>query len=185
MAIFARKPARDASAQVWAPTIDTVTARPVIFALASAPGLNDAQAGAAIAAFVRLSERPSTEQLLRLAANAGSSRDAVIRQALDRPWTWLAAVMRQAGSAGDHHLVLAAMFWACYWTSNLLPRNNTLGALEELGLSPIDTAIKKEILSLGKNSAEKLPEDFVVAGDETGQLLAGTLALAAPELLGL
>jgi hypothetical protein len=185
MGIFSPKRAPNAKDPAWTPTVDMAAARPTIFALANSPGGNDVENGAAIARFVQLSERPSTVQVIQLAAKAGNDRSRLIEQTLNRPWTWLAAVMRQAGTAGDHHLVLAGLWWACYWTSDLLPRNNNISALDELELCPIEPTLKAEILALGLASAGKLPENFVVAGDQTGQLLVGTLALAAPRLLGL
>jgi hypothetical protein len=184
MGIFTRKAELDGEAPAWLPTVDMATARPVIFALANARAASDAETGAAIARFVSLSERPSTEQLFRLAGNGASHDPDSLEQLLNRPWAWLAAAMRRAGLAGDHHLVLAGLFWACHWTSDLLPRNENLGALEELGLCPIAPALKAEILALGMASADRVPADFVVARNQRGQLLAGSLALTAPALLG-
>jgi hypothetical protein len=186
MGLFNRQPVSNTRSPAWTPTVDMATAGPVVFALADYPSGNDARNAAALATFVRLSGRPSTEQLIKLIASApSSSRDSVTDQLLNRPWTWLAAVMRQAASAGDHHLVLMGLWWACYWTSDLLPRNNNIGALEELGLCPIARSLKTEILSLGLASADQLPAEFVVAGDETGHLTAGKLADVAAALLQL
>lgn len=178
----------NAGVPVWSPTVDMRTARPVVFALADYPGGNDVRNYDAVTTFVRLSERPPTQRLLQIvadtvAANPSYGQGSLIEQLLNRPWNWLALVMWRAGSDGDHHLVLAGLWWACYWTSELLPRNNSIGALEEWGLCPIRPSLKTEILSLGIASASRLPENFVVAGDQTGQLLVGRLAQIAPEIL--
>jgi hypothetical protein len=177
MALFKKRPAEQQSTpSSWTPTVDLDTDRPVVFALANAPVSNDMQVRSAIAQFVRLSERPSLEQALNLIR----TEPAV----LHRPWIWLAAVMREATAAGDHHLATAGLYWACYWTNDLVPRNN-LGSLMELELDPIPVPQKAELLALGLASASQLPEDFVIVGDETGQIHAGPLAQSAGALLGI
>jgi hypothetical protein len=186
MGIFTRASAADADRMAWTPAVDLVTARPVIFALAGSPAGRDQGNAAAMGEFVRLAERPSTEQLLRLAAQSASSdRESAIEQLVNRPWTWLAAAMRLAAEAGDHHLVLAGLWWAVYWTNVLLPRNSTVSALEVLRLSPIAPGPTADILALGLASAARLPDGFVVAGDQSGQVTAGWLASVAPDLLSL
>jgi hypothetical protein len=173
MALFKKKPkASQPAAPSWSPHVDLPTARPVVFALANAPKSNDAQVRSAIADFVRLSERPSLERALH------------DPESLHRPWVWLAASMRQAAAADDHHMASAALFWACYWTSGLVPQLD-LGAFVELELDPIPEQRKAEIQSLGVASAQQLPNDFVVVGDETGAIYAGSLAATAATQLGL
>jgi hypothetical protein len=54
----------------------------------------------------------------------------------------------------------------------------------ELELDPIPGPRRAEILELGMASARGLPEDFVVVGDETGQIHAGLLVMQASDLLG-
>jgi hypothetical protein len=185
MGIFTRTSTADPDRTAWTPAVDLATARPVIVALtASAGGRADVDP-AAIAELARLAERPSTGELLQLAAHApASDREAVIEQLVNRPWTWLAAAMRAAAGAGDDQLVLAGLWWAVYWTYVLFPRNSSVGALEELRLSPIAPALKADILSLGLASAALLPAHVVVAGDQSGQVTAGWLASAAAGLLG-
>ncbi len=176
MPIFKRRPAKDESLPpTWAPTVEISTARPVVFALANAPVSSDAQVRSAIAEFVRLSGKPPLEQAVHLIR---TDPDVV-----HRPWIWLAAVMREAAAAGDHHLAAAALYWACYWTSSLVPRNN-MASFIQLELDPIPAPRKAELLSLGIASASQLPEDFVIVGDETAQIHAGFLALNAGALIG-
>ncbi len=176
MAIFRRRPAKEESPPTaWAPPVDMSTARPVVFALANAPVSNDTQVRSAIAEFVRLSGKPPLDQALHLIR---ADPDII-----HRPWIWLAAVMREAAAAGDHHLAAAALYWACYWTSDLVPRNNA-GSFMELELDPIPAPRKAELFSLGIASASQLPEDFVIVGDETGQIHAGALTRQASTLLG-
>lgn len=167
------------AAPSWSPTVNMQTARPAVFALADAPASDAAQVRSAIATFVRLSEKPSMDDP-RQAAQAYMQDP----ECLHRPWVWLAAVMRQAAAASDHHTAVAALFWACYWTSDLVPRNN-LGGLLELELDPIPERHKAEILSLGLASAHQLPADFLIVGDETGSVRAGWLADVAAAQLGL
>src|ERR1700736_3959209 len=115
MSLFRRKQLTWTSSPTWAPTVNMSSARPAVFALARAPVSNDAQVRAAIADFVRLSERPSLENALGLISTEPD--------VMNRPWIWLAGVMRQAEASADHHLAVAALYWACYWTSELVPRN--------------------------------------------------------------
>jgi hypothetical protein len=185
MGIFTRTSGADSDRTTWTPTVDLTSAGPVILALADSPGGGDAVNAAAIAELARLAERPSTDELLQLAAHSpASEREAVIEQLVNRPWTWLAAAMRQAAAAGDNRLVLAGLWWAVYWTHVLFPRNSSVSALEELRLSPIAPDLKADILALGLASAGRLPAHFVVAGDQSGQVTAGWLASVAGDLLG-
>jgi hypothetical protein len=185
MGIFTRTSAADLDRNAWTPTVELTTARPVIFALADGPAEGDDVNAAAIAEFARLAERPSTDELLQLAAHSpAGDREAVIERLVNRPWTWLAAAMGQAAGAGDDHLVLAGLWWAVYWTHVLFPRNSSVSALEELRLSPIAPDLKADILALGLASAGRLPAHFVVAGDQSGQVTAGWLASVAADLLG-
>src|SRR5579859_1242364 len=139
MGLFGRKesaPERPA----WTPRVDMTTARPAILALANAPASNDAQVRNAIEKFVRLSDRPQPERAIHLI------RDDP--EVLNRPWIWLAAVMRQASASGDYHLAAAGLFWACYWTSIIVPRSK-LGDFLELELDPIPGPRRAELLTLG------------------------------------
>lgn len=174
MALF-KKRESVVAAPTWTPTINLHTSRPVVFALANAPVSNDGQVRSAIAQFVQMSERPPLEEAIHLI-----QRDPDV---LHRPWIWLAAVMQEASAHGDHHLATAGLFWACYWTSVLVPRNNT-GSFMELELDLIPVPRKAQIASLGVSAARELPADFVVVGDPTGQIHAGSLAESAPSLLG-
>lgn len=175
MALFKKRSDPQPAAPTWSPTVNLETARPTVFALAKAPASSDVEVRSAIADFVRRSEKPSLERAL--------DQIRTDPDCLHRPWIWLAAVMRDASAAGDDHLAAAALFWACYWTYTLVPRNN-LGAFMELELDPIPTRWKKEILALGVASAERLPPDFVIIGDETGSIQAGPVAATAAAQLG-
>lgn len=177
MALFKKRQAEEVAASpAWAPTVDLATARPAVFALANAPVSNDMQVRSAIATFVRLGGRPPLEVMLHLIRTEP--------EVTYRPWIWLAAVMREAAAAGDDHLAAAGLYWACYWTSTLVPRNK-LGDFLELELDPIPAPRKAELLSLGVASARQLPEDFVIVGDETGTVHAGPLADMASTQLGI
>lgn len=171
-----RQPEPQPEPSQWVPTVEMSTARPAVFALANAPISNDAQVRAAIAYFARLSERPLPEQAIHLIRNDP--------EVLNRPWIWLAAVMRQADAADDHHLAAAGLYWAFYWTSSLAPRIDSAAGFLELELDPIPTALKTEILALGVASASQLPEDFMIVGNETGQIYAGPLAAKVRSMLG-
>lgn len=181
MALFKKKKRQVSQPMVpaWSPTVDLATARPAVFSLANAHVSNDMQVRAAIADFVRLSERPSTEDTYQFAAEL--IRDP---ECTRRPWAWLAAVMRDASAAGDHHLAAAALSWACYWTSDLVPRNS-MAEFIVLELDPIPEPRKAEILSLGVAAAKQLPVGFAVVGDEINSVRAGPLADKAATLLGL
>jgi hypothetical protein len=160
----------------WVPTIDLAVARPAVFALANAPASGDVQVRAAVAEFVRLSERPSLEKALDLIR---SDPDV-----LNRPWMWLTSVMNEADASGDHHLAAAGLFWACYWTSQLLPRMN-LGSMIDIELDPIPESLRIGIASVGTSAARQLPPEFVVVGDESGNITAGPLAHSAAAMLGI
>jgi hypothetical protein len=81
---------------------------------------------------------------------------------------------------------MAALVWSCHWTSILVPRiGNNAAAYIELELDPIPRSLKEQILALGMASARQLPEDFVIVGDDTGQMCAGPIAEMAESLLGL
>ena len=174
MPLFKKKEA-PAPPPTWSPSFDLEKARQVVFALANAPISNDAQVRSAIAEFVRLSERPPLEKAVHLI-----QRDPDV---LHRPWIWLAAVMQEASAKGDHHLAAAGLYWACYWTSDLVPRNN-MGSFMELELDPIPGPRKAQIAALGVSAARELPPEFVIVGDATGQIQAGPLAESASVLLG-
>lgn len=181
MGIFGRREqAQPASPTAYEPVIDMRTARPAVFALAHSMSSNDAQVRAAIANLARLSDRPPPMGILAM------NRESVhLQRVLERPWIWLAAVMRQAGESGDHHLVMAALLWALHWTTILVPKigADNWAAFAELELNPVPPHCKKEILALGLASARQLPEDFVIAGDKTGEMRAGDLARLAGNLL--
>jgi hypothetical protein len=154
------------------------TAKPAVFALANAPVSNDVQVRAALANLARLSERPSPERAIMMIRAEP--------EVLSRPWIWLIAVMRQAADAGDHHLAAAGLYWACYWTSSLVPKvGNSIGDYMDLELDPISGKYKADILALGVSSASQLPGDFTIVGNETGQIQAGPLAVQAQRMLGL
>lgn len=175
MALF-KKRQPETPAPAWVPTVDLVSARPVVFALANAPVSNDGQVRAAIAQFDRLSERPQLEQAIHL---IGREPDI-----LNRPWVWLAEVMRRAAAEGDHHLAAAGLFWACYWSSALVPKCG-LGDFMEMELDPIPPHHKREIHAVGVASAAQLSEDFLVVGNQTGSVQAGPLAQQAAAQLGI
>lgn len=175
MALFKKRQDPPPATPAWSPTVNLESARPVVVALANTPTSNDGQVRSAIATFVRLSERPSLERALRLMRTDPDC--------LHRPWIWLAAAMRDAAAAGDHHMAAAGLFWACHWTSSLVPRNN-VGSFMELELDPIPVHLKAEILSLGVASAQQLPPEFLIVGDETGSVQAGPLAANAAVQLG-
>jgi hypothetical protein len=164
----------ETTASVWVPTVAMSSARPVVFTLAQAPAMNDRQVRSAIAELVRLSETPpaQTQRII------GSGSDV-----LTRPWEWLGAVMRDAQDSGDHALAAAGLLWALHWSAILVPKLDS-NAFMELGLHPIPALWKAEILNLGLAATSSLPDDFVVAGDETGQMLAGVLARQASGILG-
>ena len=104
------------------------TARPAVFALADTPGVNEMQVLAAIQNFTRLAEAVPMERAVMLIA---AEPDVV-----SRPWKWLLAVMREAAATGDHHLTVAGLYWACYWTSSLVPRNNNVAFFMECRSTP-------------------------------------------------
>ena len=149
----------------------------MVFSLAHAMALNDVEVRAAIADMVRLSGRPPLARAVEMA------RDEPDVQR--RPWIWLVAVMRQADKSGDYHLAVAALFWSIYWTATLVPKieNSNPATFAELELDPIPATLKAEIRALGLASASQLPEDFVIAGDHTGQVRVGDIAEFATSLL--
>ena len=181
MGLFRKRKSEDhasAMSQAWTPTVDLATARPVVFALAYAPNSTDGQVRAAIAEFGRLSgsvNGPDTNPhtIARLLSDDPKA------SFVHRPWIWLGAVARTAASRGDHHLAAACLFWAHYWTTTLVPRNN-VSSFMELGLDPIPPALKAEILEIGMKSLAQLPEDFIIVGDDTGVVQAGPLLRLAP-----
>ena len=83
----------------WTPTVDLATARPVLFALASAPASTDAQVRQAIAELIHVSGRPSLLEAIELLKH---EPDVV-----HRPWIWLAAAIREAAAAGDNEVAAA------------------------------------------------------------------------------
>lgn len=156
--------------------IDMSRARDAVFALAYAPASNDAQVRAAVSNMVHLSGQPPLEQIIE---TVRSDRDI-----FQQPWKWLAAVMRHAGDAGDYHLAAAGLYWSLHWTVFLVPRfGDDLVAYAELELGPISLELRKEICAVGIAATRELPEDFVIAGDDTGKILAGWLTEVAPRLL--
>ena len=181
MVLFGRKKGltSEVNKTPWAPKVDLNTARPAVFALAYTPVSNEMQFHRAIADFVHLSGTPSSEDAYRFAQALLDDPKVA-----NRPWVWLAAVMREAAAAGDHHLAAAGLFWACHWTSNIVPRNNS-GGFVQLDLFPIRPETKEELLSVGVASARQLPEDFLIVGDETGKVQAGPLADLARSQLSL
>jgi hypothetical protein len=177
MALFKKdKRSGGSSAPRWTPTVDLTTARPAVLALANTPAMDDGGVRLSIRDFGRLSERPPLE-----VAVGQITADPHI---LDRPWIWLVAVMEAAVAAGDDHLAAAGLSWACYWTYNLVPRND-MGAFMELELDPIPAGIKAQIHTVGAAAAARLPPDFVVVGDETGSIRAELLAATSAQQLGL
>ena len=52
-------------------------------------------------------------------------------------------------------------------------------------VDPIPTDLKVDLHNCGVTSARQLPENFVIAGDASGQIMAGPLASAAASLLGI
>ena len=157
-----------------APVVEMSSARPLVFSLAMAPAMNDMQVRSAIAELLRLSETPPAGHGQRT-----PGREADIAA---RPWQWLTAVMQEAQDLGDHALAAAALMWALHWTSLLVPRFDT-ASFQELGLYPIPDEWKSRIRALGISATSSLPDDFVVAGDETGQMLAGMLTEYASTIL--
>jgi hypothetical protein len=181
MGIFRRRQdAPQVTSPPYQPIVDMRTAKPAVFTLAHAMGLNDTEVRAAIANFAQLSGRPRLEEILP------TMRDD--SDAPNRPWIWLAAVMRQAGKSGDHALAVAALFWSAYWTATLVPKigDTWLAFVEQdINLDPIPPALKKEILTLGLASASQLPDDLIIAEDATGAARVGWIAATAETFLGL
>jgi hypothetical protein len=178
MGIFDRRPhAPQETLPAYQPIVDMRAARPAVFSLAHAMALNDAEVRAAIANLVRLSGRPSLARAVEMAR--------VEPDVLDRPWIWLAAVMRQADKSGDYHLAVAALFWCTYWTAMMVPKieNSNPATFAELELDPIPAILKREIQVMGLASASQLPEDFVIAGDDTGRVNVGQIVELATTLL--
>ncbi len=156
--------------------IDLSKARDAVLALAYAPASNDAQVRAAVNNMVRLSGQPPLEQIIE---TVRSDRDF-----LQQPWKWLAAVMRHAGDTEDYHLAAAGLYWSCHWTAVLVPKiGDDLAAYAELELGPISLELRKEICAVGIAATRELPEDFVIAGDDSAKILAGWLAQVAPSVL--
>ena len=167
----AAPPARNESV-----VIDMSKARDAVFALAYAPSSNDAQVRAAVSNMVHLSGQPPLEQIIE---TVRSDRDI-----LQRPWEWLASVMWNAGDTGDYHLAAAGLYWSCHWTAVLVPKlGDDLMAYAELELGPISLELRKKICAVGIAATQELPEDFVVAGDDSGKILAGWLVKAALSVL--
>ena len=175
MAIFGRRRSLRPSEPTWAPGVSIETARPIVFALADAPGSNDSQVRAAIAEFRRLSDAVPLERAVALMD--------VEPDVVSRPWKWLAEVLRVSGERGDYHLAAAGLYWACYWTSGLVARNNSVAFFMDIGVDPISAAQKATLLDYGLQSLNMLPEAFVIAEDATGQITAGWLRKHASDLL--
>jgi hypothetical protein len=174
--LFSKKEEPTRPVAPWEPTVDLAVARDVVLALASAPAAGDAQVRYAIAEFIRASGRPSLLEAIDL-----MQREPDV---IHRPWIWLGAVIRDAATAGDDRLAAAGLFWACYWTSQLVPR---MSGADFIGveLDPIPPAFKAVIAAEGIPAARRLPPDFAIVGDATGDILAGPLANAATTFLGI
>lgn len=101
---------------------------------------------------------------------------------LQRPWVWLAAVAQAAAVSGDHALVGACAFWAHHWKNVMQPR---FGPYERqfwlIGSVPGD--VRRTLCELGVESLSQLAPDFVLFGDDTGQIHAGTLKRSLPAML--
>jgi hypothetical protein len=173
--IFGRRRSPQLGKPAWMPRVDMESARPAVFALADTPALADGQVRAAIAEFTRLAETVPLERAVALMQ--------VEPDVTSRPWKWLVEVLRVAVERGDHHLAAAGLFWACYWTSSLVPRFNNVGFFMEVGVDPIPSALKSALLDNGLRSLNMLPDHFIIAGDATGQITAGWLKMQASDLL--
>lgn len=179
MPVFKRKqPKQQEGQSPWQPVVDMNTAKPVVLTLAKTQMLNDAEKRAAIRAMARLSDRPPVEKI-----------QAVFRddpRVFERPWRWLLAVMQAAADSGDYHLAVAALFWCCHWTADLIPviGKRNVGAYLELELDPITPDLKREILAVGVASARQLPEDTIIFDDGKDQVWVADIAEASPGLLG-
>jgi hypothetical protein len=167
-------PAPESVVSPWVPSVAMSSARPAVFMLAQALAMNDIQVRTAIAELVRLSDTPPVAQAQHM---TGREQDVMAR-----PWKWLSAVMREAQESGDYALTAAGLLWALHWTTILVPKLDSASFME-LGLHPIPAPLKGEIQEIGLGALSNLPSDFVVAGDETGQMLAGHLAKLAGDLL--
>jgi hypothetical protein len=177
VAIFGRRRSPDQGEPQWVPNVDLEVARPVVFALADTPAMNDAQVRAALADFRRLAEAVPFERAVRLIE--------VEPDVVSRPWKWLIAAMRVAGARDEDHLVAAGLFWACYWTSSLVPLGNgNVGFFMELGIDPIPSEMKNEILRSSAPSVDHLPPQFIVAGEPSDGITADWLSTQAGKLLG-
>lgn len=148
------------SSPAWIPKVDLETARPAVIGLACAAAAPHAQVTAAIAEFVRLSERPT--DVARLTTLARTEPDVA-----QRPWRWLRSVMQAALAAGEPRLACAALYWALNWTFVLGPRLDPEEFIE-LGIDPIPQDLKAEIAEIGLAATQAMPPEAIIVGDFDG-----------------
>lgn len=149
----------------WTPQVRMDTARPAIFELAHAMHRNNAQVRAAIAEQVRLANLPSGQE---------GTQDGVSQDGVAKPWRWLSAVMGAASDSGDYALAAAGFLWALHWTKLLVPKCDR-EAFAQMDLYPIPANCRTEIHQIGLGALNHLPDEFVVAGDDTGQVRVANL----------
>jgi hypothetical protein len=152
------------------PAIDLATAAPIVYALAKAPSYTSEQLRHAVADWANASNGP-----LDLAASFSGPEDMA-----ERPWEWLVWVQRTATASGDEHVAAAALWWAGYFTSSVV---NAYDYGDLAIFASIPAHLKSEILRLGKAAAANLPEQFRIAGDETGEITPPWLIRAADRML--
>jgi hypothetical protein len=75
--------------------------------------------------------------------------------------------------AGDDHIVASSLFWAQYWTTVLGPRQGPVEQFEIFIERTIPSNVRSGLVHVGLPAIAQLAEDFVVAGDDTGQVTSG------------
>ena len=173
MALFRSRKSEEAAyvSSPWMPTVDLQSARAAVFALANAPTSSNEQVLSALVEFMRLSDVPTDSQrMLDAAYEAGGS--GAIKA---RPWHWLLAVVRAAADERDDHLVGAGVFWAHLWSSELQRGLARSGASREIFISSIPTDVRSDLFREGSVALERLGDDFIIVGDDSGTIYAGPL----------
>lgn len=186
MGLFGRKKSHESAkrttpAENWQPNVDLAVARPLVFEMiytSHTPAIGSDAIEDVVHKFGRASGTPIEPMALM-------EYDPEVydyRAILQRPWMWLAAVAETAAASGDHHLVAACAFWAHHWTNVMQP---DFGAYERqfwlVGSVPDD--VRRTLRDVGMESLSLLPDDFVLFGDDTGEVRAGGLRRALPAML--
>ena len=106
-----------------------------------------------------------------------------VNEVLRRPWVWLAANTSHAHLNGDHEFVAFSAFWVHMWKNMLYPK---FGNYEHLTYmtSDVPPETVAEISALAQSSLALLPADYVLFGNESGQITAGWLGEHVGLLLG-